>query len=53
MVLPRKQGKGVAILHRLQQAAAAGYTHAITMDADSQHPADAISRFMAAYAQSS
>jgi hypothetical protein len=51
MVLPRKQGKGVAILHRLQQAAAAGYTHALTMDADGQHPADAIPRFMAASAQ--
>lgn len=51
LVLPRNQGKGAAVLHGLQQAAAAGYTHALTMDADGQHPADAIPRFMAASAQ--
>lgn len=50
-VLPRNQGKGAAVLHGLEQAAAAGYTHALTMDADGQHPADAIPRFMAASAQ--
>jgi len=46
-ILPRNQGKGAAVLHGLQQAAAAGYTHALTMDADGQHPADMIPEFMA------
>jgi glycosyltransferase involved in cell wall biosynthesis len=47
-VLPRNQGKGAAILHGLKQAGAAGYSHALTMDADGQHPADKIPEFMAA-----
>ena len=46
-ILPRNQGKGAAVLHGLQQAAAAGYTHALTMDADGQHPAEKIPEFMA------
>ena len=46
-VLPHNQGKGAAVLHGLQQAQAAGFTHALTMDADGQHPADHIARFMA------
>ncbi|MDO8291649.1 MAG: glycosyltransferase family 2 protein [Gallionella sp.] len=45
-ILPRNQGKGSAVLHGLQQAAAAGYTHALTMDADGQHPANMIPDFM-------
>ncbi len=45
-VLPRNRGKGAAVLHGLQQAAAAGYTHVLTMDADGQHPADKIPEFM-------
>ena len=45
-VLPRNQGKGAAVLHGLQQADAAGYTHVLTMDADGQHPADMIPEFM-------
>ena len=45
-VLPRTQGKGAAVLHGLQQADAAGYTHVLTMDADGQHPADMIPEFM-------
>src|SRR3989338_3279788 len=46
-ILPRNQGKGSAVLHGLYQAAAAGYTHVLTMDADGQHPADRIPEFMA------
>ena len=48
MVLPRNQGKGAAVLHGLREAARAGYTHALTMDADGQHPADLIPSFMQA-----
>jgi glycosyltransferase involved in cell wall biosynthesis len=47
-VLPQNAGKGSAVLHGLQQAAAAGYTHALTMDSDGQHPADLIPAFMQA-----
>ena len=44
----RNQGKGAAILQGAGAAALAGFTHLLTMDADGQHPADAIPRFMAA-----
>lgn len=40
-------GKGAALLHGLLAARAAGYTHALAMDADGQHPGEAIGRFMA------
>ena len=46
--LPRNGGKGAAILQGLRAAAAEGFTHAITMDADGQHPADMIAAFAAA-----
>jgi len=45
--LPRNQGKGAAVLHGLHLASAAGYTHALTMDSDGQHPPDLIPAFMA------
>ena len=45
--LPANQGKGSAILTGLKAAQASGFTHALTMDADGQHPADYIARFMA------
>jgi glycosyltransferase involved in cell wall biosynthesis len=45
--LPQNQGKGAAVLHGLELAAAAGYTHALTMDSDGQHPAERIPAFMA------
>src|ERR1700683_1336401 len=45
-VLPRNRGKGAAVLHGLREAAARGYTHALTMDSDGQHPADCIVEFM-------
>ena len=47
IVLPHNVGKGAAVLHGLDQAAAQGYTHALTMDSDGQHPADLIPAFMA------
>jgi glycosyltransferase involved in cell wall biosynthesis len=47
-VLPHNQGKGAAVLHGLREAAAQGYTHALTMDADGQHPAGRIREFMSA-----
>ena len=47
VVLPRNRGKGSAILHGLRAAAAAGFTHVLTMDADGQHPAEKIPEFMA------
>ena len=50
LALPRNRGKGAAILHGLREAEAAGYTHAMTMDADGQHPTDKIREFMAASA---
>lgn len=47
LILPHNQGKGAAVLHGLDQAAAAGFTHVLTMDSDGQHPADRIPEFMA------
>ena len=47
MVLPYNQGKGAAVLHGLEQAAAAGFTHVLTMDSDGQHPPESIPVFMA------
>jgi glycosyltransferase involved in cell wall biosynthesis len=51
LVLPTNQGKGAAVLHGLEAAQAAGFTHALTMDSDGQHPADLIPAFMAASAR--
>jgi hypothetical protein len=45
--LAHNQGKGAAILHGLRAAAQAGYSHALTMDSDGQHPAHLIGEFMA------
>jgi glycosyltransferase involved in cell wall biosynthesis len=49
-VLAHNAGKGAAVLHALEAAQRAGFTHALTMDADGQHPADLIGAFMAASA---
>lgn len=49
--LARNSGKGAAVLHGLDAAAAEGFTHALTMDSDGQHPADLIPTFMAASAR--
>jgi len=48
IVLPVNRGKGSAVLAGLIEAEAAGYTHALTMDSDGQHPAELIPAFMAA-----
>jgi glycosyltransferase involved in cell wall biosynthesis len=48
IVLERNLGKGAAILAGLRQAAQAGFTHALTLDSDGQHPAVSIPAFMAA-----
>lgn len=48
LVLPRNVGKGAAVLHGIELAAAQGFTHALTMDSDGQHPAHLIPDFMAA-----
>jgi glycosyltransferase involved in cell wall biosynthesis len=48
IVLDRNRGKGAAVLHGCEVAAAEGFTHALTMDSDGQHPPDKIAEFMAA-----
>jgi glycosyltransferase involved in cell wall biosynthesis len=48
IVLPKNRGKGAAVFHGLREAFARGYTHALTMDSDGQHPADRIPAFMQA-----
>ena len=45
--LPRNGGKGHAVLRGITLAAAQGYTHALTMDSDGQHPGASIPQFMA------
>jgi glycosyltransferase involved in cell wall biosynthesis len=45
-VLPQNQGKGAAVLYGLEEAAQQGYTHALCMDSDGQHPAALIETFM-------
>ena len=47
IVLPRNGGKGAAVLHGLDLAAAQGFTHALTMDSDGQHPSELSPAFMA------
>jgi glycosyltransferase involved in cell wall biosynthesis len=46
VVLPKNAGKGNAVLHGIRLASAEGYTHALTMDSDGQHPAASIPEFM-------
>jgi len=48
LALARNSGKGAAVLTALERAAAEGYSHVLTMDADGQHPAASIPEFMAA-----
>jgi glycosyltransferase involved in cell wall biosynthesis len=47
IVLPDNRGKGAAVLEGLSMAAESGFSHALTMDSDGQHPAEAIPEFMA------
>ncbi|SAL26841.1 glycosyl transferase family 2 [Caballeronia cordobensis] len=46
IVLPENRGKGSAVLAGLEEAARLGFTHALTMDSDGQHPAALIRTFM-------
>ena len=52
LVLPQNRGKGAAVLHGLDEAARLGFTHALAMDSDGQHPAALIPAFMTASQQS-
>jgi glycosyltransferase involved in cell wall biosynthesis len=44
--LSRNQGKGAAVLAGMRAAREAGFSHALVMDADGQHPATSIPEFM-------
>ena len=44
---PENRGKGAAVMTGLRAAHAQGYTHALQIDADGQHDADDIPRFLA------
>ena len=48
LVLPANTGKGAAVLAGARAARVRGYTHALVMDADGQHPATHIAEFMRA-----
>jgi glycosyltransferase involved in cell wall biosynthesis len=48
LVRPHNGGKGAALLDGLCEAQRLGFTHALTMDSDGQHPAECIAPFMAA-----
>ena len=50
MLRERNGGKGAALLDGLSAARREGFSHALTMDADGQHPADCIRAFMSASA---
>ena len=50
IVRPENGGKGAAVLTGARAALGEGFTHALVMDADGQHPADRIRRFMEASA---
>jgi glycosyltransferase involved in cell wall biosynthesis len=50
--LSRNCGKGAAVRYGLEVADARGFTHALIMDADGQHPPDRIAEFMAMSAAS-
>jgi glycosyltransferase involved in cell wall biosynthesis len=49
-VLPQNRGKGAAVLFGMREARSKGFTHALTMDSDGQHPAERIPVFMQASA---
>lgn len=50
LVRPKNGGKGAAVLDGLEEALRRGFTHALVMDSDGQHPAARIQAFMAASA---
>ena len=45
-ILPRNSGKGAALLEGFSAALARGFTHALTIDSDGQHPCERIPAFM-------
>lgn len=51
LALPKNCGKGAAVLLGISVAYQQGYTHALCMDADDQHPAHLIGEFLAAAEQ--
>lgn len=51
LVQARNAGKGAAVLAGAQAARERGFTHALVMDADGQHPAASIGEFMSASQQ--
>jgi glycosyltransferase involved in cell wall biosynthesis len=48
LVRPENGGKGAAVLEGLERALRRGFTHALVMDSDGQHPAGHIRSFMQA-----
>lgn len=46
ITLTKNGGKGAAVLAGAKAAQQAGFSHALVMDADGQHPADRIAEFM-------
>src|SRR5262249_233674 len=50
IIRAKNGGKGAAILDGLTEAQRLGFTHALTMDSDGQHPSASIRKFMAASA---
>ena len=48
LVRPQNSGKGAAVLAGAKWGSEHGFTHALVMDADGQHPAASIAEFMAA-----
>jgi glycosyltransferase involved in cell wall biosynthesis len=52
IVRPVNGGKGAAVLTGLERALARGFTHALVMDSDGQHPAGHIGAFMQASRES-
>ena len=51
LTLEQNSGKGAAVLHAMLAADREGFTHALVLDADGQHSAADISRFMEASRQ--
>ena len=47
IVLPQNQGKGGAVMTGMRHALAAGHSHALQIDADGQHDARDVPRFLA------
>lgn len=43
---PQNRGKGAAVLRGVEFASTEGFSHVLTMDADGQHPAEWIPRFI-------